>query len=33
MTPEQRQYATGAIVVIGTIVIIAVMWFAFGVNE
>jgi hypothetical protein len=33
MTPEQRQYATGAIVIIGAIAVLAIMWFAFGANR
>ena len=30
MTPEQRQYVTGAVAIGTAIVIIAIMWFAFG---
>jgi len=33
MTPEQRQYATGAIVIIGVIAVLAIMWFTFGANR
>jgi hypothetical protein len=33
MTPEQRQYAIGGAAIIGTIAIIAIMWFAFGANQ
>jgi len=30
MTPEQRQYAIGAVAIAGVIAIIVIMWFAFG---
>jgi hypothetical protein len=30
MTPEQSQYAIGAVVVLTALVILAIMWFAFG---
>jgi hypothetical protein len=30
MTPEQRQYAIGGGAIIAVIVVIALMWFAFG---
>ena len=30
MTPEQRQYVTGAVAIGAAIVVIAIMWFAFG---
>ena len=33
MTPEQRQYAIGAVCIIGTIAILAIMWFAFGASR
>jgi len=33
MTPEQRQYAIGAVAIVGTIAILAIMWFAFGANR
>ena len=32
MTPEQKQYAIGAVAIIATIQILAIMWFAFGAN-
>ena len=33
MTQEQKQYAIGAVAIVGTIVILAIMWFAFGANR
>ncbi len=33
MTHEQQQYAIGAVCIIGTIVILAIMWFAFGASR
>jgi hypothetical protein len=30
MTPEQSQYAIGAVVIATVVVILAIMWFAFG---
>jgi len=33
MTPEQRQYAIGAVTIVGTIMILAIMWFAFGASR
>ena len=33
MTHEQRQYAIGAVCIIGTIAVLAIMWFVFGANR
>jgi len=33
MTPEQRQYAIGGVAIVTVIVVIAIMWFAFGGNQ
>jgi hypothetical protein len=33
MTPEQRQYAIGAVTIVSAIAILAIMWFAFGANR
>ena len=33
MTPEQRQYAIGAVTIIGAIAVLAIMWFTFGANR
>ena len=33
VTPEQRQYAIGAVAIISTIAMLAIMWFAFGASR